>query len=239
MFRCVFIGLTAVSLLMACPVLDRVCGIDALAMQTRLSDLNVHYEAIYGAGLCWAGLSDIACDAPALGAHQMMCGSAESSDDTLWRMGRLDTLTWIYTDENATGTAVDLQNPPIDAHFIAVRDACTDEVCLKDGLGALIDGLSMLPYVEPKVVGTSCAAVQALLDHDAPDLRLPVPPGEWGFATTACVDDDLQADAMVRMFPAKLCHSIPLSIANVAVDRTDPALLRQMSFWALVTVSGP
>ena len=169
----------------------------------------------------------------------MMCGSAESSDDTLWRMGRLDTLTWIYTDENATGTAVDLQNPPIDAHFIAVRDACTDEVCLKDGLGALIDGLSMLPYVEPKVVGTSCAAVQALLDRDAPDLRLPVPPGERGFATTACVDDDLQADALVRMFLMKLCHSIPLSIANVAVDRTDPALLRQMSFWALVTVSGP
>ena len=52
MFRCVFIGLTAVSLLMACPVLDRVCGIDALAMQTRLSDLNVHYEAIYMGQAC-------------------------------------------------------------------------------------------------------------------------------------------------------------------------------------------
>ena len=50
---------------------------------------------------------------------------------------------------------------------------------------------------------------------------LPVMSTEWGFATNEFVSDDLQADVLVRMFLINLSLGIPLSIAYVAVDRTE------------------
>jgi hypothetical protein len=77
-----------------------------------------------------AVLSDISCDAPTIVAHQLLCLSAETPGDGLWQMLRLDTLAWVHAYENATGQQVDLANPPLDAGFIAARDACTDVDCL-------------------------------------------------------------------------------------------------------------
>jgi hypothetical protein len=54
---------------------------------------------------------------PSIPAHVLMCDSANSPDWSLWRMGRLDDLAWIYAVENATGQDVDETNPPRDAGF--------------------------------------------------------------------------------------------------------------------------
>jgi polysaccharide biosynthesis protein PslG len=95
------------------------------------------------------------------------------------------------------------------------------EACLADGLAPLIDAVSIHPYVDPEVVGETYTAVQALLDQYAPDQPLAILSNEWGFATSKFVNDDLQADVLVRMFLINLSYGIPLSIAYVAVDRTE------------------
>jgi hypothetical protein len=97
------------------------CGVDAAAVEARIAELEPSYGLV---------LSDIGCDAPTIPAHVLMCASAESPDWSLWRMGRLDDLAWVYAVENATGQDVDETNPPRDADFVAQRDACTDEACL-------------------------------------------------------------------------------------------------------------
>lgn len=97
------------------------CGVDAAAVEARIAELEQSH------GLA---LSDIGCDAPNNPAHVMMCDSAQSPDWSLWRMGRLDDLAWIYAVENATGQDVDETNPPRDEDFLSRRDACTDEACL-------------------------------------------------------------------------------------------------------------
>lgn len=111
--------------LAAFPVKAAVCGIDPAAVESRIADLEPRYGLI---------LSDISCDLPTLPAHVLMCEAAYTPDWTLWRMGRLDDLAWAYAWENATGTEIDRENPPRDAHFLQARDACTDTACLCDVL---------------------------------------------------------------------------------------------------------
>ncbi len=107
--------------LSALPLQAASCGINLAAVEARIADLEGQDSLI---------LSDIACDAPQLLAHQLMCAAAEAPGDDLWRMGRLDDLAWVYAVENATGQQVDLENPPRDGAFLAARDACTDAACL-------------------------------------------------------------------------------------------------------------
>jgi hypothetical protein len=114
--------LTALMLAMtANAALPQSCGIDAAAVEARIAELEPNHGMV---------LSDIGCDAPTNPAHLLMCDSANSPDWSLWRMGRLDDLAWIYAMENATGQDVDETNPSRDAEFLARRDACTDEACL-------------------------------------------------------------------------------------------------------------
>lgn len=101
--------------------LAQSCGIDAAAVEARIAELEPNHGMV---------LSDIGCDAPTNPAHMLMCDSANSPDWSLWRMGRLDDLAWVYAVENATGQDVDETNPPRDAEFLSRRDACTDEACL-------------------------------------------------------------------------------------------------------------
>jgi len=103
----------------------RTCEIDIAAIEARIAELEPSYSLV---------LSDIGCDAPTNPAHILMCNDADASDATLWRMGRLDDLAWVYAVENATGQQVDLTNPPRDEDFLATRDACTDAACLCDAL---------------------------------------------------------------------------------------------------------
>jgi hypothetical protein len=114
--------LTLCLFLVAMPLGAQTCGIDDAAMETRLAELEQAYDLV---------LSDIGCDVNTIPARQIMCDSAENpTSDTLWRMGRLDTLAWVYAVENATGQRVNQEDPPLDEGFIAARDACTDEACL-------------------------------------------------------------------------------------------------------------
>jgi hypothetical protein len=119
----------------------QTCGIDPIAIEARIAELEPSYGLV---------LSDVSCDLPTLQSHILMCESAESRDQsTLWRMGRLDDLAWVYAMENATGQQVDLANPPRDDDFLNRRDACTDEACLCDALiqhtNASLGGTSPYP----------------------------------------------------------------------------------------------
>ena len=118
----------------------QTCQIDPAAVEARIAELEPSYGLM---------LSDIGCDAPSNRAHILMCDSANSPDWSLWRMGRLDDLAWVYAVENATGQEVDLTNPPRDPDFIAARDACTDEACLCEALiqhtNASLGGTSPYP----------------------------------------------------------------------------------------------
>jgi hypothetical protein len=105
----------------ASPIFAQSCNVDTAALKSRLAGLETAYPRV---------LSDIGCEAPTAPAHQLMCDAAEAPDNTLWLMGRLDTLAWVYATENATGQQVNQENPPLDDAFIAARDACTDEACL-------------------------------------------------------------------------------------------------------------
>ncbi len=105
----------------ALPLQAATCGIDPAGVESRIADLEPRYGSV---------LSDIGCDAPVVPAQVLMCDAAEASDATLWRMGRLDDLAWVYAVENATGQEADLTDPPRDAGFLAEWDACTDEACL-------------------------------------------------------------------------------------------------------------
>ena len=94
--------------------------------------------------------------------------------------------------------------------------------CLNEGLLPLIDAVSIHPYVDPEAVGAMYADVQALLDAYATDGRkVAILASEWGFATNEYVSDNLQADALVRMFLMNRSFDIPVTIAYVAVDRTE------------------
>lgn len=125
---------------LAAPLSAQTCKIDLAAVEARIR----YFEPTYG-----LVLSDIGCDAPTLPAHVLMCNDTNASDATLWRMGRLDDLAWVHAVENATGSRVDLTNPPRDADFLAVRDACTDVACLcgalMDHTSASLGGLSPYP----------------------------------------------------------------------------------------------
>jgi hypothetical protein len=108
--------------LAALPASSQTCEVDPAAVEARIAELEPSYGLV---------LSDIGCDVNTIAARQIMCDSAETpADDMLWRMGRLDTMAWVYAVENATGQVVDRENPPLDQDFIATRDACTDEACL-------------------------------------------------------------------------------------------------------------
>lgn len=111
----------ALALLPALPLQAATCGIDAEAVESRIADLEPAYGLV---------LSDISCDLPTLPAHLLMCEAANTPDWTLWRMGRLDDLAWVYALENATGQEADLEDPQRDEAFLATRDACTDVDCL-------------------------------------------------------------------------------------------------------------
>jgi hypothetical protein len=111
----------AFCLLPSLPLHATTCGIDPQAVESRIADLEPSYGLV---------LSDISCDLPTLPAHVLMCETANTPNWTLWRMGRLDDLAWVYALENATGQEVDIENPPRDDAFLAARDACTDEACL-------------------------------------------------------------------------------------------------------------
>ncbi len=95
------------------------------------------------------------------------------------------------------------------------------QACFDDGLAGLVDAISIHPYVDPEVVAPDFEAVRALVDAAAGGKVLPVMSTEWGFATNDFVSDDLQADVLVRMFLINLSLGVPLSIAYVAVDRTE------------------
>ncbi|MBL9074210.1 hypothetical protein [Tabrizicola sp.] len=118
----------------------QTCEIDLSAVETRIAGLEPSYGLV---------LSDISCDAPTNPAHILMCNDANAADATLWRMGRLDDLAWLYAVENATGQQVDPANPPRDDSFIATRDACTDATCLCETLiehtNASLGGTSPYP----------------------------------------------------------------------------------------------
>jgi hypothetical protein len=114
-----------VALALPVPALSQTCAIDVAALETRISELEPDYGDV---------LSDISCDAPAIPAQVLMCDSAKMPGPTLWRMGRLDDLAWVYAVENATGQETDHANPPRDDDFITRRDACTDVTCLCDML---------------------------------------------------------------------------------------------------------
>jgi hypothetical protein len=108
--------------LVALPAQANVCSVDYAAVKARIADLEERYPLV---------LSDIGCEVNTIPARLLMCNSAEDpQDDTLWRMGRLDTLAWVYAVENATGQELNQEDPPLDEAFIAARDACTDEACL-------------------------------------------------------------------------------------------------------------
>ena len=109
------------ALALATAATAQTCEIDLSAVEARIAELEPSYGLV---------LSDIGCDAPTNPAHILMCNDANATDATLWRMGRLDDLAWIYAVENATGQQVDQTNPPRDDDFLATRDACTDEACL-------------------------------------------------------------------------------------------------------------
>jgi hypothetical protein len=112
--------------LVAVPAHANICGVDETAVNARIADLEGRYSLV---------LSDIGCDVNTIPARQIMCDSAENpQDDTLWRMGRLDTLAWVYAVENATGQEINQEDPPLDEAFVATRDACTDAACLCDVL---------------------------------------------------------------------------------------------------------
>ena len=89
------------------------------------------------------------------------------------------------------------------------------------GLQVFVDAVSIHPYVAPEVAAPDFEAVRAMVDAAAGDRKLPVVATEWGFATNDFVSDDLQADVLVRMFRINLSLGVPLSIAYVAVDRTE------------------
>jgi polysaccharide biosynthesis protein PslG len=95
------------------------------------------------------------------------------------------------------------------------------QACLDDGLAGLVDAVSIHPYVDPEVVAPDYDMVRTMVDAAAGDRMLPIMSTEWGFATNDFVSDDLQADVLVRMFLINLGLGIPLSIAYVAVDRTE------------------
>ena len=126
--------------LSALPVPAATCGIDEAALESRIADLEP---------TCGLMRSDISCDLPVLPADAVMCASAESPNGTLWRMGRLDDLAWVYAVENATGQEIDLSHPPRDGDFLEARDACTDEACLCEVLiehtNASLGGTSPYP----------------------------------------------------------------------------------------------
>jgi polysaccharide biosynthesis protein PslG len=102
-----------------------------------------------------------------------------------------------------------------------VLDLTFLQACLDDGLAGLVDAVSIHPYVDPEVVAPDYEAVRAMVYAAAGGRMLPVVSTEWGFATNKFVSDDLQADVLVRMFLINLSLGIPLSIAYVAVDRTE------------------
>jgi hypothetical protein len=102
-----------------------------------------------------------------------------------------------------------------------VLDLVFLQACLDDGLADLVDAISIHPYVDPEGVSPDYQAVRAMVDAAAGGRSLPVMSTEWGFATNTFVSDDLQADVLVRMFLINLSLGVPLSIAYVAVDRTE------------------
>ncbi len=102
-----------------------------------------------------------------------------------------------------------------------VLDLAFLQACLDDGLAGLVDAVSIHPYVDPEVVAPDYEAVRAMVNAAAGGRTLPVVSTEWGFATNDFVSDDLQADVLVRMFLVNLSLGVPLSIAYVAVDRTE------------------
>jgi polysaccharide biosynthesis protein PslG len=103
----------------------------------------------------------------------------------------------------------------------AVLDFGFLQACLDDGLAGLVDAVSIHPYVDPEVVAPDYEKVRAMVDAAAGDRILPVMSTEWGFATNKFVSDDLQADVLVRMFLINLSLGVPLSVAYLAVDRTE------------------
>jgi hypothetical protein len=133
--------LSALFLVCALPLNAAVCGIDPAAVEARIAELEARYGLV---------LSDIGCDPPKRPAHVLMCDAADAPGGTLWRMGRLDDLAWVYALENATGLEVDPDDPPREAGFLAARDACTDTACLCrvliDHTNASLGGTS--PYPE-------------------------------------------------------------------------------------------
>jgi hypothetical protein len=123
-----FLSTTLVLLAVTTHVLAQSCAVDSALVEQNIAELEASYPGV---------LSDISCDQPAIAAHQIMCASAESQDDLLWRMGRLNDLAWVYAVENATKNRYDFDNPPEpNPGFVATRDACTDAACL---CAALID----------------------------------------------------------------------------------------------------
>lgn len=119
------------------------CAVDLQSIEQAIARLEISYGEV---------LSDISCDAPTLRAHELMCASSFEQGSSLWRMGRLDDLAWVYAYENATKQEVDHHNPPHDRSFLKRRDACTDEACLCAALiehtDASLGGES--PYVEQR-----------------------------------------------------------------------------------------
>ena len=110
------------------------------------------------------------------------------------------------------------------------------EACLKAGLLGLIDAVSIHPYVDPEMVGDMYVQVQTLLDTYATDDRkIAILATESGFATNKFVSDDLQADVLVRMFLMNLSFGIPVTIAYVAVDRTEDYVPTEERTYGIVT----
>jgi polysaccharide biosynthesis protein PslG len=110
------------------------------------------------------------------------------------------------------------------------------EACLKDGMLPLVDAVSIHPYVDPEMVEDIYTQVRAMIAAYAGDgPGVPVVSTEWGFATNKFVSDDLQADVLVRMFLMNLSFNIPLSIAYVAVDRTEAYVPDEERTYGIVT----
>ena len=116
------------SCLTTCPAAAQICAVDMAAVDARIADFEANH-AKKAPKVMWVG-PETACAMPRKGLMRLVCDTVASGDTSLWRMLRLDDMAWIHAYENATGTEVDVANPPVDAEFVSRRSACTDTACL-------------------------------------------------------------------------------------------------------------
>lgn len=105
-----------------------ICAVDMAAVEARIADFEASY-AQKAPKVMWVSPETV-CATPRKGLLKLVCDVVATGDTSLWQMLRLDDMAWVYAYENATGTEVDVANPPVDDDFVRRRNACTDTACL-------------------------------------------------------------------------------------------------------------